>query len=214
MNMKNIIEKEYRFLIPRESLAIVPPKEIKGFFALISNNVIKHRDYLFEREKVSLKSEDIGFRVREIGNKLEFTYKKFLGRENGIVHFDEFTTNISDEDLQRFQSGDFSKSGIDILETLEKKGKLYPLLNIANKRTVYKYEKGECIVELMLEDVVYSSGKKVVADSAMEVEVEYITNKERLITSFINEIRKLYKCEELNEGKNARGERLLGLKLR
>lgn len=211
--MKNITEKEYRFLIPRESLDIVPPKDINGF-VLISKNATDHKDYLFERERMSLKSEDIGFRVREMGGKLEFTYKKFLGRENGVVHFDEFTTEISDTVLQDFQSGEFLKSGIEILKKLEKKGKLYPLLNIKNKRKIFVYEKGGCKAELTLEDVLYSSVNKSVSDSAMEIEIEYSKNDEDLIAEFVAEIKKIFNCKELNEGKNARGERLLDLKLK
>jgi len=101
-----ILETEYSFLIPNFSLAL-PFIQRTGRFALISEKRIELQDYLSERKNVSLMSEHIGFRVRKVNGKYEFTYKKFLGRDNDLSRYDEHTVLIAENYLGDFLREDF-----------------------------------------------------------------------------------------------------------
>ncbi len=211
MNKSNqIIEKEYRFLIDIEKLKISPPVQI-GSFILDDQKTKTHTDYLFEREELPLKNENIGFRIRQIGENLEFTYKKFLGKENGVVNYDEFTIPISQETLQSFKRGDFEHKDLPILKKLSTKGTLYFLLEIENKRSTYLFSHGSSKIEVMLEDIKYKNGSNTVTDSMMEIEINVSEEDSGDLDIFVETLKKMYGCVDMNEGKNTRAERLLGI---
>jgi len=71
------IELEYRFLIPRERIMVIPPHEVANF-VLNNSTVVVFQDFLFERTGTPLKDDNVGFRLRKRDDTdIEFTYKKF-----------------------------------------------------------------------------------------------------------------------------------------
>lgn len=215
--MKNpqvkIIEKEYRFLISRDKLEVQPPKKV-GKFELVQTGTIDLKDSLFERRGAPLKDENIGIRIRDIANgTIEFTYKKFLGREGEIAKYDETTTSISREMLDNFLNNHFSNSNLEIIDKLSEKGELYFYLTISNYRKVYIYRSEHSVAELVIEDIQYSNSEKSVQDAAMEIELKYGDDAKDDIDLFVKEIKILYECIDQNEGKNTRALKLLGMNL-
>lgn len=213
-NQNKIIEQEFRFLIDKNKLKIKPPRQIEGF-ELLDSSVIKIEDNLFEREGLSLKEENIGFRIRKIDNdKIEFTYKKFLGRDNNMVRYDEFTIEINQNEADELKSNVFTNPKLPILVEMTKKGKLYYFVTINNKRDVYHYKNNDSSIELVIEDVLYSNGNNKAPDSALEIEIKATNERRDNVDKFVNNIKELYECKVLNEGKNARAMRLLNITLR
>ncbi len=206
----NIIEKEYRFLISLESAKILPPDQI-GHFKLANKKVSNHTDYLFEREVVPLKDDNVGFRVRKAGSSMEFTYKKFLGKENGVVNYDEFTTVVDPDTLKQFKEGDFNHKNLPVLTTLSEKGSLYFLLEIINRRTIYTYTHDSSTIELMVEDIKYKNNAQSVSDSMMEIEINISNDDQKDMDLFVEIIKEKYDCVLMDEGKNTRAARLLGI---
>lgn len=212
-NPQNIIEQEFRFLIPYQKLQIDPPTEILSF-KMVESSVIKIEDSLFERKGITLKEENIGFRVRKINDdKIEFTYKKFLGRENNIVRYDEFTLDLNEPESQDLKSNVFTNPRLPILTEMQEKGNLYYFVTVANKRKVYNYKDNNSLIELVIEDIVYSDGKNEAKDSAIEIEIKADNSNKENVYKFVDKIKEIYKCEDLNEGKNARAMRLLNITL-
>lgn len=205
---KKIIEKEYRFLIDSAKLTIKPPSQI-GKFVLTSKKTINHTDFLFEREKAPLKDENIGFRIRKTASATEFTYKKFLGKKDGIVSYDEFTTRISPNLIEDFKEGLFNHKDLPILQKLQQSGSLYFLLEIHNSRTIYTYTLKHSTIELMLENIKYKNDKNTVSDSMIEIEINISANDQDETDMFVNAIKETYGSEIMDEGKNTRAERLL-----
>jgi hypothetical protein len=63
-NPQNIIEQEFRFLIPYQNLQIGPPAEILSF-KMIDSSVIKIEDSLFERG-ITLKEETSALELEKL----------------------------------------------------------------------------------------------------------------------------------------------------
>ena len=208
--MQNKIEKEYRFLTDQQNLNNIPPKTI-GDFKLLNRQVTEHIDYLFERKVISLKDDNVGFRIRKSSEKIEFTYKKFLGFKNNIVQYDEFTLPISQALLDRFLENKFSGTEIKILQELANKGELYYLLTIKNKRFIYTYKYKDTICDLIIEDLEYIHGKLNKRDTMVEVEINTINDNLKSTSTFIETIKQIYNVKTLNQGKNARAMKLLGI---
>lgn len=212
--LTGLLEQEYRFLIDRKMLTVAPPLKIYDF-RLKNSSISNLKDHLFERNKMSLKEENVGFRIRNVDNKYtEFTYKKFLGKENGMARYDEFTTIISDIEANKLINNNFKIKKLSILKTLSLKGQLYYFLSIENKRRIFNYENGLCTIEMVIEDITYSSSKKSAQDSAMEIEIKMTEKDKESVVKFVEKIKKIYNCIDQNEGKNTRAQKLLKIKLR
>lgn len=211
-NIKQIIEMEYRYLIPESKVSLRPPDEICGF-KLESNTTSEHEDLLFEREKTSMKSENVGIRMRKKSNNFEYTYKKFLGRFDGVVNYDELTVPVSIGQWELALSGKIDDKVLPKVGELIQKGNIYPLFLIKNKRNIYNYVQGKSKIELVVEDVMYSIKDKTAKDYMLEAEVVVSSEDKQDLDFFIKEICDLYNCQDLNEGKNSRAEKLLGVTL-
>lgn len=211
---KKIIEKEYRYIISRKNLGLIPPKSIAGFI-LQSNKTTEFEDILFERRTKTLKSQDIGIRLRKFlveGKRVsEFTYKRFLGKENGVVRFDETTFRVAEEVFEKVSKGNLSELNFPLLEKVKKEGDLFVLLGIKNKRQVYDYAKKKAKLEMVIEDLTFFSGNKKTEDAMIEIEIK--SSKEDIINSeiFVDKIKKIFECTDSNQGKNSRGMLLLGI---
>lgn len=208
-----IIEIEYRFLIGRDKLEVEPPKKV-GKFELVETSTLNLKDSLFERHGAPLKDENIGIRIRDIGNgTIEFTYKKFLGRDGEVARYDETTLNISRDTLDNFLHNNFTNSNLEVIDKLSEKGELYFYLTISNSRKVYMYRSDHSEAELVIEDIQYSNSEKSVQDAAMEIELKYGEDSKEDIDAFVKVIKDLYECIDQNEGKNTRALKLLGMNL-
>lgn len=208
-----IIELEYHFEIPRGSLKI-QPVEMVADFKMVKSNDVEITDVLLETKKNSLKSIDVGMRIRKTNNRIEFTYKKFLGKENGTAKFDELTTILKEDDYRRVINNKF-KYLTDlnlILQKLNKKvDDVYVLLVVNNKRTILNYAYSSTQIEMILEDIKYKSRELEAVDAMMELEITPSTFDQKAVEKFIKEINKTYQGKEVDEGKNGRGMRLLNL---
>ncbi|MBN1618649.1 hypothetical protein JW887_04915 [Candidatus Dojkabacteria bacterium] len=206
--MNKSTELEYRFTIPRSKLQLRIDKQV-GQFHLDQTYETLITDILLERNGTTLKSENIGIRVRNIDNKYEFTYKKFLGLKKGIAKFDEITQDTDDKTFENFAKEKFDLQKFPILNDLSKKGKLYVMVSVQNKRTVSLFSNNATQIEFVLEDITYSKGKKQVQDAMIEIELKKIDNTFG-VEEFIQHLQKLYSAEPSTEGKNTRAMRLLG----
>lgn len=213
MNQK-IIEKEYRFIISRKNLSLIPPKSIAGFM-LQSNKTTKIVDILLERKIKTLKSQDTGIRLRKtlIDGKWfsEFTYKRFLGKENGVVKFDEMTSSIDQELFENVSKGDLSELNFPLLKKVKKEGDLFVLLCIKNKRQVYDYANKKTNLELIVEDITFFSRNKRAKDATIEIEIKSPEEDISSSETFVDEIKRIFECMDSNQGKNSRGMTLLGI---
>lgn len=207
---KKITESEYRFLIPRSKLGVKPDEQIAGF-ELVSEETVVLEDVLFERKGKTLKSENIGLRVRMVGNQAEFTYKKFLGSFGGVAKFDEITVHLNDKAFRALQKGSFNFIQPPIIEKLREEGGLYMLLTIKNMRRVFHYVNKFVELELVVEDIKYISDQKHIGDAMIEIEIKGSQHKD--IPLFVETIKKLFVAKEASQGKNSRGAALLGIKL-
>lgn len=205
--MKNL-EKEYNFIIPRNYLSVVPPSKINTY-KVIDKKVIELEDIMLERRGISFIRENSGMRIRKYNNKCEFTYKHFLRRENGMAIYDEFTQDVNITFIDDLLN---KTAKMGILKEIYSKGDLYILLTLNNKRTVYLYGNESSQLEVMIEDLTYKSDNKIVRDAMMEIEIhEY--DKFSTVIDFVEVLKKLYKAEVTNEGKNKRGLKLLEINL-
>lgn len=205
------IELEYRFTIPINSLKIIPPSKV-GQFALLNSGKALLHDVLLERKDKTLKSENIGLRVRKQDSKYALTYKKFLGLSEGVAKFDERNLLISEKDFNQVLVNDFSiiLDNNDLSALMNKEG-IYILLEIWNQRTVYKYESGLAKIELIVEEVKYKSNGKTADDAMIEIEISSEEGYMDDIKEFVDNTKGLYDATESEEGKNSRGMDLLGL---
>ncbi|MFA6007388.1 MAG: CYTH domain-containing protein [Candidatus Shapirobacteria bacterium] len=204
-------EREYSFLIPRNKLNINPPENIGNFKQISLTNKTIH-DILIERKNISLKSEKIGVRLRKIDGQIEFTYKRFLGKDNGATKYDEITESVSEDIFKYFLTGK-----IDLFNpTLKKmavKGTLYPLLQIKNKRKIVVYSDGVNSIEVEIEKLEYSSSgnNKRVNDSMLELEIIELKSKTEVFDVLVDFFKKAYCGVTASEGKNTRASRMLGI---
>ncbi|MDP2860671.1 MAG: CYTH domain-containing protein [bacterium] len=205
-----IIEAEYQYLIPRSKLNLAPPANLDGF-SLADIENIEIKDVLLERKNISLKSEKIGIRIRKVGQKKELTYKKFLGKENGITKFDEQTLEIDDKTYSDFSRGVFDYKRFSIFDALRQKGEFYVMITISNKRKIYHYTDSRSRVELIIEDICYKTNGKKAQDAMIEIEIKHPADQEAEIKKLAEYIRDYYFGRETNEGKNSRGMFLLGI---
>lgn len=210
---KQIVELEYHFEIPRDSLKIQPRKLITDF-KMIKSYDVEVTDVLLETKKQSLKSIGAGMRIRKTNNHVEFTYKKFLGKENGAVKFDELTTTLNENEYQSVISNEFIHL-TDLNLVLEKLNKqindVYVLLVINNKRNVLSYATPSTQIEMILEDIEYKSRGLEAVDAMMELEITSSTFDQKTVEKFIEAVNRTYHGKAVDEGKNGRGMRLLNL---
>ena len=207
------IELEYHLEIPRRSLKIQPGKLVADFKMVKSNSVVI-ADILLETKNQSLKSINVGMRIRKTNNHIEFTYKKFLGKENGAAKFDELTTVLKETDYQSVVNNKFTHlADLDlVLKRLNKQlDDVYILLIINNKRSIFDYASGSTQIEMILEDISYKSGALEAVDAMMELEITSNSYDQKAVEKFIRIISKTYQGKMVDEGKNARGMRLLNL---
>lgn len=204
-------EREYSFLIPQDKLNINPPENIGNFTKISQTNKIIH-DILIERKNISLKLEKIGARLRKIDGQIEFTYKRFLGKESGITKYNEITEPVSEDIFKYFLTGK-----IDLFNpTLKKmavKGTLYPLLQIKNKRKIAVYSDGANSIEVEIEKLEYFSweNNKRVNDSMLELEIIEFKSKKEIFNVLVDFFKKTYSGVPAGEGKNTRASRMLGI---
>lgn len=213
MKKNQVLELEYHFTIPRSYLKVPPLRTILGL-KLISKKKIEITDFLLETKETSLKSIDAGIRIRKVDNELEFTYKKFFGKEKGAAKFDERTNKLNKEKYRRILKNDFSKLNdlVLILKKLNRKMEdVYTLMTIRNTRTVLEYLDSNFKIEVVVENILYKSNNQEVVDAMLEIEIKSnLTNYAR-ITDLVNKIKHFYQGTEINEGKNTRGMRLLNI---
>lgn len=208
-----IIELEYHFEIPRGSLKIQPAKLVADF-KMVKSSSVEITDILLETKKQSLKSINVGIRIRKTNNRIEFTYKKFLGKENGAAKFDELTTILKEDEYQGVINNKFTHlTDLDlVLKKLNKQlDDVYILLIINNKRSIFDYASGSTQIEMILEDIDYKSGTLEAVDAMMELEITSSSYDQKAVEKFIRIISKTYHGKKVDEGKNARGMRLLNL---
>ncbi len=206
----NKIELEYRYVIPRDKLSTNLPKELRGFFNT-KNYTLVLEDVLIERKNISLKSEKIGIRVRNDSDKYELTYKKFLGEENGAKKFDEHTTEIEKKDYESIKAGDLNVINLPGITEIKRKGELYILVILNNKRNVYIYEQNQTVLELVVEDLIYKNQSGTVNDSMLEIEIKSNEGLTEEIQDLANKIKILFNAEDSSEGKNSRAMKLLSI---
>lgn len=206
------MEKEYNFLIPKDSIAIKPESNICGF-KCISTNVFNIEDVLFERKGKLLKDESKGkgLRVRKQNGSIELTYKEFLGRVDGMAKCYEKNFKLKKEEYEKFKKGNFKNCNYKIVNDLQKDGELYINMIIKNKRSLYRYEKNGNIVDLFIEDVTFIRDENSVKDAMIEIEIVKNIPNDTCILDFVETIRKTYKAIPSCCGKNVRGEELLKL---
>lgn len=212
--LNKLIEKEFRYIIPRKNLKKILPKTVVNFI-LQSKSVKQIEDILLERKGKTLKSEDIGMRLRKLldksGTKVEFTYKKFLGQENGVARFDERNFEIKDKVFDEVVKGDLTNLYLPFEEYLSHYDSLFVLLRITNRRKVYNYTDGDAGVEVVVEDIKFFSGTKNTKDAMIEIEIKSTKDNITNCLAFAGEIKRIFHGEESNQGKNARGMFLLGI---
>lgn len=207
MLSKNIIEKEYTFKIPKSKLKTKLPTVLKNFI-LKGHIEYKIKDILLERLGAPLSDVNIGMRIRIKDNGvIELTYKKFLGRKNGLAHYDERTLLLTNKDLAFFyKNGVFPAKEKWLLE-LQKEGRLYVLLEINNSREFFKYSYKKDVIEVVVEDITYSNDSKSAKDYMLEVEL-FLTSDIEII-DVVNLISVLFNAKEVNEGKITRALKML-----
>lgn len=204
------MEIEYCFSISKDKITLEPERQI-GSFKLVK---IEHKhilDILIEREIISLTSEKIGVRLRKTNNENEFTYKRFLGLDNGAMKYDEVTEPVSDLVFNNFLTGKIELFN-QTLKNLARKGKLYPLLTIKNSRQVILYKNETSTVEVDIEGLEYLSlsNHHTAQDAILEIEIIQGKNLNE-ITKLIDYFKTTYSATTTNEGKNTRACRLLGI---
>ena len=149
--------------------------------------------YYFDPKRTNLKPEsDLRlsetFRLRKKDDKCFITYKKQHFEGKLWIYSDEYETEVKDYDTMR-----------KIIAMLE----LEPLINVHNKRRIYKYED----FEIELEDV-EGLGCFIEVEKLSNCKKDEILIKEE-IRNFIRSL-KLKNTRELNIGKN---QYLLSIKM-
>lgn len=204
-------EREYSYLIPRKKLSLPLPAKV-GSFNLISleNKLIS--DLILERHELAFSKENIGVRIRKIDTKIEFTYKKFLGKENGLTRYDEVTEEVYQDTFDAYSSGNIVLFN-DILRDLSKQGQIYPFLQINNSRKVAVYGNKVDRVEVVIEDLKYFSWEKnkYIKDAMIEIEIIKCNHSSSEIEKLVNYFCQTFDGSPTNEGKSTRASKFLGI---
>ena len=206
-------EFEIRISIDEDKLDHELSEKVSDF-TLVSKYSEKVEDVLYERRGRSFKADNIGLRLRKKSSGVcKLTYKRFLGSDGSVAKFDEVTKKINKDKYDEIRNSDLSLVSSLVEKNDVSSSQLYELMVIDNKRKIFIYKKDDIKIKMFVEDVTYINNGNIAKDAMIEIEsMSSFNNKEmRSVERFAQKIINEYGGKIVNEGKNVRGVRFLGL---